>query len=341
MRFTIVGAGAIGATVGAYMARAGEDVTFVDNVREHVDAMMSKGLTIRGYEETFTLPVRALHPEEMTGPLEVVILAVKAQATEAAVRSILPHLGPESAILSLQNGLCEQSIARLAGRERTVGAFVNFSADYLEPGLIHYGSTGALYVGELDGRISDRVQEMARALSHWGKVQVTENIWGYLWGKLGYANMLFATALADETMADVVDRYRPLMVELAAEIYEAADRDGVRVEPFDAIEPALYYPRESQNWEAIHRSFDRMVAWQRSSQKTKSGIWRDLAVRKRKTEVDQQIGLAVAAGAAHGLSMPLTRRLVQLIHELENGTRQMCWANVEELEQLRQAGERS
>lgn len=335
LKFTVLGAGAIGGTVGAYMLRGGEDVTFVDAARDHVEAMKANGLTIKGYDETFTLPVKALHVDELSGPLDVVLLAVKAQHTEAAVRSIMHGVGPQTTIVSLQNGLCEKTISALVGPERTLGAFVNFSSDYLEPGLIHYGSTGALYLGELDGSVTPRLQAIAQVLGHWGTVHVTDNIWGYLWGKLGYANVLFATALADETMADVVDRYRELTVELFCEVYEAASREGVRVEAFDAIQPSLYYPREQQDWPAIHRTLDDMTRWMRGSQKTKSGIWRDLAVRRRRTEVDQQIALAVEAGAVHGLPMPLTRRVVAIIHELEDGTRHMSWRNLDELETMR------
>lgn len=340
MKFTVVGSGAIGGTLGAYMARGGENVEFVDNARDHVEAMKARGLTIRGYGETFALPVKALHPEEVAGPLDVVLLAVKAQHTEAAVRSLLPHVGPETAIVSLQNGLCERTISQLVGPERTVGAFVNFSADYLEPGIIQYGSTGALYLGELNGKATPRLRAIGKALGHWGTVRLTENIWGYLWAKMGYANMLYATALADETMADVVDRYRELVVELACETYDVAALEGVKPEPFDAIEPQVYHPREERDWPTVGRSLDRMVAWMRGSEKTKSGIWRDLAVRHRKTEVDQHIGMVAEVGVAHGLPMTLTRRLVDLIHELENSTRQMSWDNVEELEQLRLAARR-
>lgn len=343
MRFTVWGAGAIGGTVGAHLARAGEDVRFVDADRVHVEAMKAKGLTIRAPDATWTVPVRATHLDDVErdfrpGELGTVLLAVKSQHTEAAVRRLLPLAGPDTAVVSLQNGLCERTIAEIAGPERTVGAFVDFSADYLEPGLIHYGSVGAFRVGELDGRASDRVRDIVRALGHWGPVQATDNIWGYLWAKMGYANMLFASALVDATMADAVDRNRELMVELACEVYEVAAAEGVRLEPFDAIEPAVLYPpggRARQSWEAIHRSLDGVVAWQRSSQKQKSGIWRDLAVRRRKTEVDAQIGRVVEIGAGRGLAMPLTRRLVAMIHEIEDGARRMSWANLDELQALR------
>jgi 2-dehydropantoate 2-reductase len=332
---TIVGAGAIGGTMGAYLLRAGEQVRLVDRDLDHVAAMNRRGLTIEAFNETFTVPVQACAPDDLRGPLDVVLLAVKAQHTEGAVRSLLPHLTPESVIVSLQNGLCERVIADLTGPDRTVGCFVNFSADYLEPGLITYGGAGSLYLGELDGRESERVRALQRVMEHWGSVQVTDNIWGYLWGKMGYANMLFATALADETMADVIDRYRLLMIELASEVYEVAAREGVRPEPFDNVEPSLYYPREKRDPDAIDRSLDELVARRRRDLKVKSGIWRDLAVRHRKTEVDQQIGLVAEVGRSHGLPMRLTTRLVEMIHELEDGRRQMSWENVEELDRVR------
>lgn len=335
MDVTIVGAGAIGGTVGAYLARAGVPVWLVDADRAHVEAMNARGLTIQGFDETFTVPVQALVPEALAGSLDTVLLAVKAQHTAEAVRSLLPYLGPNSSIVSMQNGLCEKVIAGLVGPDRTVGCFVNFSADYLEPGVIAYGGRGSVYLGELDGQMSKRVQDLQRLLSGWGPVQVTSNIWGYLWGKMGYANMLFATALTDETMADIIDRYRPLMVELASEIYEVAGREGVVPEPFDNVEPSLLYPTENRDWETINRSFDALVERRRGDQKTRSGIWRDLAVRHRKTEVDVQIGLAAEIGRRYGLAMPLTHKLVEMIHELEDGRRRMSVANVDELEALR------
>jgi 2-dehydropantoate 2-reductase len=337
MRVTIVGAGAIGGTVGAYLARSGTAVEMVDKDAAHVAAMTEKGLTIQGFDETFTVSVEAITPGKLSGPLEVVLLAVKAQHTADAVRSVAPALTPDSTVVSLQNGLCPRIIAAEVGADRTVGALVNFSADYLEPGLITYAGAGTVRIGGLDGQPSPRLDTAAALLSGWGAVEVTDNIWGYLWGKLGYANMLFGTALTDETMADIIDRYRPLMVELGAEVYEAADRERVRPEPFDNVEPSVYYPREAHDWDRINASLDDLVARRKTDKKSRSGIWRDLAVRKRRTEVDEQIGAVLKIGRGHGLAMPLTDRLVTMIHELEEGTRERTVANVDELDSLRRS----
>ena len=135
---------------------------------------------------------------------------------------------------------------------------------------------------------------------------------------------------------EVIDRYRLLMVELAAEVYEVAERLGVQPEAFDGVEPALYYPRERRDWDAITRSLDALVERRRRDQKQRSGIWRDIMVRQRHTEVDEQLGQVVRHGAAVGLPLPLTRRLVERIHELEERRATPSWAHLDELDRIRQ-----
>jgi 2-dehydropantoate 2-reductase len=336
-RITIVGAGAIGGTIGAYLTRGGASVQLVDRAVEHVAAMTSAGLRIEAFDETFTASVEATAPEDLAGPLDIVMLAVKAQDTEAATRALLPLLTDGSVIVSLQNGLCERTIAHIVGPERTIGCLVNFSADYLAPGVISYGGPGTVRLGELDGRTSQRLAALRELLLPFGAVEVTDNIWGYLWAKLGYANMMFGSALTDETMADAIDSYRELMVDLGSEVYEVAARERVQPVAFDDVEPALYVPRPARDWMAISASLDRLVARRRSDHKTHSGIWRDLAVRHRRTEVDHQIGIVADIGADHGLAMTLTRRVVQMVHEIEDGRRDRGRSNLDELEHLRRS----
>jgi 2-dehydropantoate 2-reductase len=335
MQITIVGAGAIGGTVGAYLVRAGHQVLFVDAAADHVATINARGLTIRSWQEEFTVAAPAIGPGELRGPLGIVLLAVKAQHTAEALAPLAPLLAADGVVVSLQNGLNEQTIAAAVGAARTVGCLVNFSADYLEPGLIHYGGPGALTLGELDGSLTARLGLLRGLLAAWGEVAITQNIWGYLWGKLGYANMLFATALADASMADAIDRYRPLMVELAAEVYEVAERLGVRPEPFDAVEPARYYPRAGRDEAAVQAALDALVARRRRDQKQRSGIWRDIMVRRRRSEIDNQLVPVLRHGRALGLPMPLTGMLVDQIHALEQGLATPAWGHLDALEQLR------
>ena len=144
----IWGAGAIGGVVGAYLAKAGRDVTFVDIVPEHVAAIRdpAAGLRITGPVDAFTVSAAASTPGEVSGTWPRICLAVKAHHTEEACRQLLPYLAADGYVLSLQNGLNENTIAEIVGRERTVGAFVNFGADWIAPGEIMYGGRGAVVI---------------------------------------------------------------------------------------------------------------------------------------------------------------------------------------------------
>ena len=322
MRFLIWGAGAIGGTLGAYLARMGGDVTMVDTVVEHVDAITRGGLRVTGPIDEFTVRVPASTPQTLSGTWDEIILATKAHHTESAVRALLPHLTTGGYVVSAQNGLNELAIAKVVGAQRTVGAFINFGADYLEPGVIHYGGRGAVVVGEIDGRITNRVAAIRDAWRHFDpRAVVTSNIWGYLWGKEAYGAMLFATALTNESIADALamPAYRHLYIALAREILAVAAARSVRPEAFDGFDPAAYLPTAAAG--AAERSLDALVAHNRRSAKSHSGIWRDLAIRKRPTEVDAQLGIVVALGAEAKVATPLTAQLVELIHEIERGAR--------------------
>ncbi|HSY82024.1 MAG TPA: 2-dehydropantoate 2-reductase N-terminal domain-containing protein, partial [Gemmatimonadaceae bacterium] len=146
-RCLVWGAGAIGGTLGAHLMRAGHDVTLVDTADEHVAAVNRVGLAIEGPIATFTVRVRAFTPDTLAGAWDTIVLATKAHHTETATQALLPHLAPEGCVISAQNGLNELAIASIVGPARTVGAFVNFGADYMQPGVIHYGGRGAVVIG--------------------------------------------------------------------------------------------------------------------------------------------------------------------------------------------------
>jgi 2-dehydropantoate 2-reductase len=105
----------------------------------------------------------------------------------------------------------------------------------------------------------------------------------------------------------------------------------VRVEPFDEFDPAWYRAALAGDPRARARAMTAIAEHYRANTKTKTGIWRDLAVRKRKTEVDGQLGMLARKGEALGVAMPLTRRLTEVILDLEAGRRRMDWANLDPL----------
>src|SRR5262249_15552681 len=150
-----------------------------------------------------TVQAPARTPEALQGRYDTIFLCVKAQDTAGAAAALKPFLAEDGCVVSLQNGLNELTIAEHVGARRTVGAFINFGADYLSPGVVHYAGRGAVVVGELDGQVTPRVQALHRLLLQFDERAVlTSNIWGFLWSKLAYGTLLFATALTDASIAD-------------------------------------------------------------------------------------------------------------------------------------------
>lgn len=359
----IWGAGAMGGSIGAWLHRAGVEVLFVDADRAHVAAIRERGLRITGPVDEFTVRAQAVTPEELaagvpagvvqTGvaveeeprgtpgrpgpawpppPFHVVLLAVKAHHTRTAVEALAPHLAEDGCVVSVQNGLNERVIAEVVGESRTMGCFVNFGADVMEPGVVMRGNRGAVVVGELDGAVTPRVQGIHELLRVFEPDAVlTDNIHGFLWGKLAYGALLFATALTDASIADVLasTRHRPVLVEMGREVVRATLARGIRPEPFNGFDPRAFHPDASD--QVAHASLDELVAFNRGSAKSHSGVWRDLAVRKRKTEVDAQIAPIAELAAATGVDTPLVRRLVELVHDVEEGRRAQGWETLDAL----------
>ena len=328
----IWGAGAIGGVLGAYWAKAGLPVLMVDIVPEHVAACRTSGLNISGPVEQFRQIVPASMPDEIRGEYEIIVLAVKAQATEAALVTLKPHLAAGGYVLSAQNGLNELAIARAVGPERTMGCFVNFGADWLGPGEILFGNRAAVVVGEIDGSVRDRTRQMHRYLSLFEPDAIlTDNIWGYLWGKLAYGAMLFATALTTDSMSEnFADSSRSIVFDrLAREVMAVASARKVVPVGFNGFDPSCFAPGASDAGARV--SIAALAEFNRHTAKTHSGIYRDLAVRKRKTEVDPQIGVIAELGREAGVPTPVITRLVSLIHDIEDGRRPMAFETFEVL----------
>ena len=329
----IWGSGAIGGSVGAFMARAGENVLFVDRVADHVAAMNETGLRISGPIAEFTTPVRAVTDDAIEGAFDTVFLCVKGQDTVAAVEALKPHLAEDGCVVSLQNGLNEPVIADLIGVERTVGAFINFGADYHGAGHIFYGGRSAVVVGEVDNSIRPRTERLHRLLKIFEENAIlTDNISGYLWSKMGYISLLFATAMVDATIDEVMasEPHRPLLEALAREVMSVAEAKGLTLEGFDPYEPSGF--TKDADAAATRAAFETMVDYRNRSEKRHSGMWRDIAVRKRKTEVNQLLVPMVEEADAQGVPVPLNKRMIELVYDIEEGRRPQSWDNLSVLE---------
>lgn len=338
------GAGAMGGTLAAYWIRAGKSVLLVDNNPAHVAAINQQGLRISGPIEEFIVTAKAVLPEQLFSPgaqgemvpdqFPRIFLCTKAQHTEAACRSLVAHLAPLGEVVSVQNGLNELIIAEIVGESRCIGCFINFGADILEPGHIHYAGRGAVVVGELNGTLTPRLADILHLMQIFEpNAQQTTQIFSYLWGKLGYGAILFGTALTNESIVDVLSHpdYRAVLIAIGKEVCAVAEAANIPLEGFNGFHPPAF--RADAAMADSHASMDAMVEFNRRSAKTHSGIWRDLAIHKRKTEVDQQLGVIVAKAAQLGIATPLLQAVITGIHQIEQGT-PLSWCNLDQVAAL-------
>ncbi|MDD9917023.1 MAG: ketopantoate reductase family protein, partial [Rhodospirillaceae bacterium] len=227
----------------------------------------------------------------------------------------------------------EPVIADLIGVERTVGAFINFGADYHGAGHIFYGGRSAVVVGEVDNSIRPRTERLHRLLKIFEENAIlTDNISGYLWSKMGYISLLFATAMVDATIDEVMasEPHRPLLEALAREVMSVAEAKGLTLEGFDPYEPSGF--TKDADAAATRAAFETMVDYRNRSEKRHSGMWRDIAVRKRKTEVNQLLVPMVEEADAQGVPVPLNKRMIELVYDIEEGRRPQSWDNLSVLE---------
>jgi 2-dehydropantoate 2-reductase len=308
VKTTIIGAGAMGGTIGAHMVRAGHEVTLCDADWRHVEAINAHGLRIEGPVNEFTVTVPAITPDQLREINGVAIVAVKSHHTHAVADLLRTRLGSDSYVLTVQNGFTAEVLTDAVGSDRVVSSFVNFGADLMEPGRIMQGNIGTFRVGELGGGvITPRVRELAAVLPY---AETTDNVLGYLWGKEAYGAMLWAGAVSDLSIADSLEhpKYRAVMIAVAQEVLAQAP---VKVESFDGFVP-----------DDLEGSLDRLVVFNRRSAKSHSGIYRDLVVRKRKTEIDEVL---------QDLNGPIFNKIGEIIHDIEQGKRVCEVGNLDEL----------
>lgn len=348
MKVTIIGAGAIGGLAGAHMTRAGYDVTLVDRWAEHVEAMNTRGMTIDGVRGDMHIPVKAITPDQLKGPLEAILIATKAQHTADAVRDVIPHMGPGSFVVHFQNGLNIPVIvdlltqAGLGGKERVIGGIPNYGGALVDPGHLEFVHEGKIELGEMDGSDSPRLRELASMLESLTKVVVSKDIWAQIWSKEVYSNQVVFSALADARIHETLgnERYARVAGAIVREGVEIAQANGIVLEPFDFFDPKNYQPKTSADTQRLLDNIKHAIHLLRKDQdpnkhvfkKKGSGIWWDIVYRKRASETGTHKSKLIDYGKKAGADTRLTQKLMDMILEIEAGKRQLGFHNFDELE---------
>lgn len=233
MRILVVGAGALGGYFGGLLVRAGENVTFLAR-GEHLRALRSQGLQVKSVDGDFALPVRTIeHPEE-AGPVDLIIMAVKTFDAESAGRAVRAVVGPETAVLCLQNGVeTEDRLAMILGREHILGGAAYVSGYMERPGVIRHtgGLRQQMILGEMDGAMTPRVDVIAATLRRAGiRAEPTPNIVTALWEKfVGICGLsgITATTRVPIGRAWAQAETREMLVGLMAEVASVGTARGV------------------------------------------------------------------------------------------------------------------
>lgn len=350
-RIAVLGAGAIGGSIGAYLTKEGHDVTLIDQWPEHVDRMKGDGLRLVDLKQDFTVPVKALHLCEVSGlqePFDVVFLSVKSYDTLWSAYFIEPYLSPTGFVLPAQNAMNDEVVAGVVGFNHTVGCVVTISAGVYEPGKIIRTDPLTLHaftVGELSGVVTPRVREMADALSVVGPSEVTSNIWGARWSKM--VGNCMANALSG-LLGPAASALSPEQQELAgliravtgSEVVRVAQAQGVTVEPVSGI-PAEEFA-EATTADAV-RGLKARLAEASAPRRLSPEQIRRLGVpgrpsllqdviKGRRTEVDYLNGYVVKKGEEVGVPTPMNRAIVDLMRKVETGELKPDPANLKRLE---------
>jgi 2-dehydropantoate 2-reductase len=335
-KIAFMGAGAVGGYTGAHMVQAGEDVIFIDPWPEHVEHMRKHGLRVTHAmkEPEFTVPVRALHVTEAQQlakekPIDIAFVCMKSYDTAWAAMLISQYLAPDAYVVSLQNCMNEETVAKVVGWGKTLGCIASsITVNLPEPGHIHRGAAkhGANHTvfraGEVHGRITERANEVCRLVGFSDSAKVTSNLWGERWSKLvanAMANGLSAcTGLGG---GDLIknDPIRRFSTRLGSEAIRVGQAHGY------ALEDILHLPpdtiaRAGEGDEAALRVCDeqRFKDSKHTAAEQRPSMGQDMQ-KGRRTEIEFLNGHVVREGEKVGIVCRANAVLVDIVKRVEKG----------------------
>jgi 2-dehydropantoate 2-reductase len=335
-RIAVLGTGAIGSSVGADLTRAGQDVCLIDQWPEHVDAMKSKGLHITMPEGDLDIKVRALHLCEVASlkqQFDIIFLTSKSPDSCWLTNFIKPYLAATGVLVSLQNSLNDEWIAPIIGYQRDVPSVVELAGQILGPGVVkrRTGPTKAWFaLGEMHGRITPRLQELAQILSVAGKTETTTNIWGAKWSKLIVNTMSHAiAAILRDTEPVVIENPKlfRLGIALGRECLEVGLALGYRVEPVFGLSAEDMARAPEEMLKLILETLCKHIG------KHTNSFLQDM-MKGRPSEVHYMNGLVAAKGREAGIPTPFNDEITAIVEQIEKGQMSFGPEHLERLENL-------
>ncbi|HSF58577.1 MAG TPA: 2-dehydropantoate 2-reductase N-terminal domain-containing protein [Candidatus Binatia bacterium] len=328
MRMIVIGTGPIGGIIGGRLARAGNDITFVDIDKEHVAAIRQQGLQVDVPDGPFNVKINVVLPDQIEGKFDIGFIAVRSNYTPDALATVLPHLADDGLLVSLQNGINPPLLEEKVGPERTIGVAIRMGSRKLAAGHLYTATRGHLYLGHLHGQQTPQLEKLNSLLGSVIPSEISDNILGVLWSKLTYTCLGYYGSLDDNALAASCksDAERRVLVDFFAEVVAVGRAAGARFIPLAEYNPLDFHP--ANPLEKRLAALNEMAkSWNLDDRK---GPLRQIQ-NGIKTEVDYTLGHVVREGEKLKIPTPLCRKLLVMIHELETGRRKLARQNYAEL----------
>jgi len=329
----MIGAGAIGGVTAAFIQQYGCDVEIVCNHQETADKISNLGVRITGVKGEHMVKMKAVAKiTDLSGSKDLAFIATKATECVTAARDLLPYLNRESAVVSLQNGICEPSLAKILGKERLIGCVVNWGASHNGPAKLEITSGGEFIVGSLDHRPDERLAPLQQILDTVYPTRISNNIMGELYSKLIINSCINSLGvIGGVTLGQLLasQKVRRIFIELMHEAMGVAAAMGIKVEPAGSGKLDFYKLLEGKTWLAdLYRHLTiRIIGFK--YRRIKSSSLQSIE-RGRRTEVDFLNGYICDRGREHEVPTPFNDAVQKMVHEIEDGKRQMSLHNLED-----------
>src|SRR5437667_2088418 len=346
-KLLFVGAGAIGSYLGAFLSRAGHDVTLVDPWADQVETIRERGISVTGPHEPFEARPAAIHVHEaarLPRDYEIAFVAMKVYDTPWATQLALRHLAPDGYVVAAQNCWPDPVVAAIAGPSRAVGLVMSkIGVALWKPGQVERGlekgqSKGhdVFRVGEHDGRVTPRATALAAMLSVIDGAQVTGNLWGERWAKLcanAMGNPVQAMSGLGSLEIASSEIGRAITIHLAGESARVGLAQGYTIPKFNGETAERWADSTTrETWQALDTMLTPKSA---SGRNWKASMAQDVH-KGRPTEIDYMNGHVVAKGKEKGVATPVSTATVSVVREIDAGTRKQAPENIAEV--LKRAG---
>jgi len=337
-RVLLVGAGGIGGVIGSLLGTALAELTVLTSNAAIGHALEERGFRLRGDAAgRGGKPHGVLSAPPATADYDWVLLAVQPPQVEAAATSVLGALSPRGQMVCFQNGLCEERVARIVGRERVVGGVVAWGASMVEPGVYERTSAGGFSLGVLPGGDDSRLPDLARLLEAVGPVTTTNNLAGVRWSKLAI-NCAVSTlgTLGGERLGALlrVRFVRRLALEIVTEAVLLAQAEGIRLEKVagtvDLEWLALAAEERERSSMSLATKHALLLAVGARYRRLRSSMLSALE-RGRPPAVDFLNGEVTERAKRRGLDAPVNERARELVWAVARGERASSRALLREL----------